>query len=235
MLREILKFVSILSACLSIGLVFTGSILTMVHAQETLEKSDGHQNKLSPYSGEPPEVVLDEHELKSLAKGQAVFKKLNLENTKRGLAVFRVNADTQTIWSVIKDFKSYPQWIEYIDETEIYKQEAENIYVKFVASGLLGDIVWYIVHNYPQDITRNERDWGTWKLDYNNRSDINGSVGFWRVVPVVDDPKKSDVIYSVDLRLKGFFVSLFEASLITSGLKDATQWVKVQAEAKILP
>lgn len=164
---------------LSFGLIFAKLVLMTAHAQESSQRSHEHQGKLSPYIGEPPEVVLDENELKLLASGQVVFKKLDLENAKRGLVVIRVNADAKTIWSVIKDFKSYPQWIADMRETEIYKQEAGNIYVKFTAGGgLLGDTIWYAIHDYPQDITGDKRDWGTWKLDYGYQSDLDDSVGF---------------------------------------------------------
>ncbi len=224
------------ASVLSFRLIFASSILTTVYAQEAPQKSHEHQGKLSPYVGEPPEIVLDENESKLLASGQAVFKKLALKNAKRGLAIFRVNADAKTIWSVIKDFKAYPEWIAGINKTEIYKREARNIYVKFIAGGsLLRDTTWYAIHDYPQDNMEDARNWGTWKLDYEHRSDFDDSVGFWRVVPVASDSGKSDVIYSTDLRLKGFFVALFEASLINNSLKNATQWVKVQAEAQASP
>lgn len=222
MLQSIFKYLS---------LFFLTSSMVVI-AQEP----HGHQGKLKTYSGEPPEIVIDENELALLASGQAIFKKVKLENTKRGIAIFRVNTDAKTIWSVIKDFKSYPQWIEDITATKIYQQDAGNISVKFTAgNGLLGDTSWYAVHDYPEDDLKDNvekgRNWGTWKLDYEHQSDLDDSVGFWRVLPVVGEPEKSDVIYSADLKLKGLFVSLFETSLIDSSLKDATQWVKIQAES----
>ncbi len=194
---------------------------TLVYAQD-------EHDQLKPYPGEPPQVVLNAEELQLLESGQALFKKAQLGDAQRGVAVFRVNADARTIWSVIKDFGSYPQWIESLDQTEIYHHDDDNVYVKFTAgSWLAGNTSWYAIHNYPQG----ERNWGTWRLDTNKQSDLDDSVGFWRVLPVSDNPGMSDVIYSADLRLKGFFASLFQASLIDSSLKDATQWVKVQSEA----
>lgn len=213
MLKNLAKF----SVLLSIAV----TILTSAFAQDD-------QKTFQAYNGEPPQVVLSAEELNLLASGQAVFKKLQLDDAQRGVAIFRVNADAGTIWSVIKDFGSYPQWIESLDQTEIYNHDDENIYVKFTAgSWLAGNTTWYAIHNYPQG----ERDWGTWRLDRDESSDLDDSVGFWRVLPVTDKPQQSDVIYSADIRLKGFFASLFEVSLVDSSLKEATQWVKVQAEA----
>lgn len=214
----------------SIGFILViVSCLTPVQAEESKQQAHEHHGKLVHYLAEPPSVDLNEEEIALLDSGQALFKKLKLDDAQRGIAVFRVNADADTVWSVIKDFRSYPQWIEDIESINVYGQRDGLLYVKFTADGLFGsNTVWYAIHDYPV----NDRDWGTWRLDYDYRSDLDDSVGFWRVLSVDGKPNVSDVIYSADLRLKGFFVSLFEASLIDSSLKDATQWVKVQAEAK---
>lgn len=212
---------------LSVGILFV-LVSNIVAAQEAHE----HQGKLSPYVGEPPQVILSEDEKTILDSGEPLFKKLELEKGQRGIAVFRVNADVDTVWSVIRDFKSYPEWIADISKTEIYGQQEGLLYVRFTAEGWLsGDTSWYVVHDYPKQPAEESRDWGTWILDYDYRSDIDDSVGFWRVIPVVGQTGRSDVIYSADLRLKGFFSSLFEATLIDNSLRDATQWVKIQAEA----
>lgn len=214
----------------SIGFIFiVVSFLTPVQAEEPKQQAHEHQGKLVPYLAEPPTIELTDEEIILLESGQALFKKLKLDDAQRGIAVFRVNADAETIWSVIKDFRSYPKWIEDIESIDVYGRQAGLLYVKFTAGGLFGsNTVWYAIHDYPVD----DRDWGTWRLDYDYRSDLDDSVGFWRVLPVEGKPNVSDVIYSADLRLKGFFTSLFETSLIDSSLKDATQWVKVQAETK---
>ncbi|MCG8325437.1 MAG: SRPBCC family protein [Thiotrichales bacterium] len=212
-------------------LVFVFPFLLLVNSLAAQE-SHGHQGVLTPYAGEPPEIILTGDEQNTLKKGKPIFKKIDVEKAKRGIAIFRVNADQDTVWSVIKDFSSYPKWIEDIDETEIYSQRNNLFHVKFSTSGwLVGTTSWYAVHDYPND-NDSERNWGTWTLDYNYRSDIDDSVGFWRVLPVSGQTNQSDVIYSADLRLKGLFVSLFESSLIDSSLKDATQWVKIQAEKR---
>ncbi|MEM7027916.1 MAG: SRPBCC family protein [Pseudomonadota bacterium] len=212
--------------CVLFLLVF--NIDTVLADDNNTDKHD-HQKKLIPYSGAPPEIDLSEEELQRLASGEALFQELQLNNAKRGVAIFRVNANAAVVWSVLKEFSSYPEWIDDIKATEVYYENTNLISVKFVANGVFGtDTVWYAAHNYPDD----DRNWGTWKLDYDKRSDLDDSVGFWSLLPVAGHAEQTDVVYSADVKLKGLLTSLFESSLIKSSLKNATQWVKEQAEAR---
>ena len=186
-----------------------------------------HPGILKPYQSEPPELVLTPVQRGELEDGVVVYIRQTIDNAERGVAVFRVKASVQTIWSVIKDFRSYPQWIEDIDEVEIYHQRDDFIYVRFQAGGVFGNTTWYVEHEYP----RGDRNWGIWRLDYDYRSDIDDSVGYWRVTPVVGQDNVSEVVYSADLRLSGLIASLFEESLIDSSLKDASIWVRREAES----
>lgn len=197
-------------------------------AQAETVNTHEHQGLLQPYIDEPPVVELEQADITVLESGNPLFKQIKLQDARRGIAIFRVNADTATVWSVINDFNSYPKWIDSLEKTEIYKQYNGQVYVKFTASSWpSGTSTWYAVHDYP--VT--DRQWGTWRLDYDYRSDLDDSVGFWRVMPVAGT-QQSDVIYSADLKLRGFFSFLFESTLIEGSLKDATQWVKTQAEAR---
>lgn len=188
-----------------------------------------HQGILVPYQGEPPEIVVSEQERQTLEEGRPVYKKIDIAGARRGIALFRVNASANVIWSVISDFASYPAWVADIDETEIYRRDDGLVYVRFVANHwFAGQTVWYAQHDYPTG----DRNWGTWQLDYTRRSDLDDSVGFWRVLPVEGAAGASDVIYSADLKLKGWIPGFIESSVITKGLKEATAWVKEQAEAR---
>jgi hypothetical protein len=61
-------------------------------------------------------------------------------------------------------------------------------------------------------------------------SDLDDSVGFWRVSHFEGDHTQSIVTYSAAIKLKtrvpGFIINL----IIKSRLKQATTWVKEQAE-----
>ncbi len=196
-------------------------------AEETGVKPHEHQGLLQSYDAAPPDHQLTDEDLQRLDNYQAVFYQEKLEHGHRGVVIFRVDASQKNVWSVIKDFPSYPGWIDTVDEIEVYQQQPGQTAVKFLSGGLLGGkTIWHVIHDYPVQ----DREWGTWKLDYSRQSDIYDTVGYWRVMTNNANADVSYVIYSVDLDLKGFFSSLLEASLIKDSINDATQWVKVQAE-----
>jgi len=85
---------------------------------------------------------------------------------------------------------------------------------------------YYIEHTFPLE----EKGWGTWKLDYGHLSDLDESVGFWRVDPVEGHPNQSLVYYSVSLQISKWLKPL-KSFIVDSGLKTATQWVKKAAAA----
>jgi len=188
--------------------------------------SHDHQGMLKPYQKEPPELVLTQAQQDRLNADEAIYIRQSIANAERGVAVFRVDASVQSIWSVIRDFRSYPDWIDDIERVEIYHQRDDFIYVRFTAEGVFDKSTWYVEHEYP----RSDRNWGSWRLDYDFRSDIDDSVGYWRVTPMQGEEQVSVVVYSADLRLGGFIGSLFEKSLIDKNLKDASSWVKREAE-----
>lgn len=215
---------SVISNIVPVFLVLHFFLCLDVFAQKTRHD---HNGMLTPYIGEPPQVQLTEREKKELEKEIPVYKKIDIKGAKRGIAIFRVSASANTIWSVIRNFDLYPKWVSDIDETEIYRREGSYIYVRFVADNwLAGETNWYARHDYPID----NRNWGTWTLDYDYRSDLDDSVGFWRVIPVQGEIMKCNVIYSADLKLKGWVPSFIESSVVKRGLKQATQWVKEQSE-----
>ena len=204
-----------------------GFFASNAFAPEKSDEPHEHQGILKPYQSEPPELTLTPALKQSLEAGEVVYLRQAIDDAERGVAVFRVNAPVQTVWSVIRNFRSYPQWIDDIDEVEIYLVRDDFIFVRFTAGGAFGKTTWYVEHEYPRD----DRNWGSWRLDYDYRSDIDDSVGYWRVTPVIGQDNVSEVVYSADLRLSGFIASLFEESLIDSSLKDASIWVKREAES----
>ena len=188
-----------------------------------------HNGILTPYIGEPERIELSAKENRRLQKGKPVFKKQLVGKSKRAVAIFRVQANPSTVWSVIKDFDHYPNWIEDITAINIYRQEDREIYVRFDAeSRYAGKSTWYARHDYPVD----DREWGTWTLDYNNLSDLDDSVGYWRVSPLEGNPEHSMVVYSASLKLKSKIPQFIVGFVVKARLKQATLWVKEQAELR---
>ena len=57
-------------------------------------------------------------------------------------------------------------------------------------------------------------------------------MGFWRVSTIAGEPQKALVEYSIDVALKGWVPRFFRNLLVSRGLKQATNWVKVQSEKR---
>jgi hypothetical protein len=72
----------------------------------------------------------------------------------------------------------------------------------------------------------------TWTLDYSRSSDLDDSVGFWRVTPVEGAPDRAQVEYSVDIAISSWVPGFVRNLLVDDGLKQATSWVKVQSEKR---
>jgi hypothetical protein len=143
------------------------------------------------------------------------------------MAIFKVNANPDIVWATIQDFPSYPKWIDEVKKCEIYKKDGGKIDVDFVIKSFPVTVEYYIHHDYDL-----QNRWGTWTLDYSRNSDLDDSVGFWRVNSVDGNPNQSIVEYSVDIALKGWLPGFVRDILVDKGLKQATNWVKVQSEKK---
>ena len=188
-----------------------------------------HNGILTPYIGEPERIELSAKENLRLQMGKPVFKKQLVGKSKRAVAIFHVQVNPSTVWSVIKDFEHYPRWIADIKATDIYRREGSEIYVRFDAENkYAGKSTWFARHDYPDG----DRDWGTWTLDYDHLSDLDDSVGYWRVSPLQENPEHSIVVYSASLKLKSKIPSFIIGFIVKARLKKATLWVREQAELR---
>ena len=135
---------------------------------------------------------------------------------------------------MLRDFPTYPDWVDGLEASEIYRQDGDDIHVTFVwRQWLIGDVTYHVRHTYPGEVA----GWGTWTLDYSRRSDLDDTVGFWRVEPVDGDPDRADVVYSTRVRLRGFLLRwvadwLVEDTLqsVATGLKERAEWKRVASQ-----
>ena len=192
-----------------------------------------HNGLLTQYIGEPPSVDLTEREQARLQNHKPVFKKVVVADSKRAVTIFPVKASPDVIWSVIRSFENYPEWIEELKAVDVYKHTPGKYYVQFDSESLFtGKHTWFAVHDYPEQ--GDERNWGSWHLDYDRLSDLDDVVGFWRVETSPLDSTISYVTYSTEVKLKSnapkFLVNLFA----NKGLKKTARWVSEQSEKATL-
>ncbi len=217
-----------LACSLLLALLASAGAAPVAHAADGA-KAHGHHGVLKPYARPPPALVLTGKEKATLDKGKSVMRQLEGEAGGRGMAIFRVDAAPDTVWAIINDFPSYPKWIGEVKKCEIYKKDGGKIDVAFKIASFPVTIEYFIAHDYDM-----ANRWGTWTLDYNKSSDLDDSVGFWRVTPYEGDPARSLVEYSVDIKIKGWVPDFIRGLLVDNGLKQATTWVKVQSEKRQL-
>ena len=90
------------------------------------------------------------------------------------------------------------------------------------------EVEWFIRH-----VLNTDKGYVTWTLDYDRESDLDDSIGYWRVSPSKKDPNVTRVEYSVNIRLRGWVPAFIKKILVDQGLEDATSWVKVQSETRL--
>jgi hypothetical protein len=184
-----------------------------------------HRGVLKPYPRPPPALVLSEADMKRLHEGKPILRQAEAGAGGRGTAIFAVSASPDVTWAVINDFASYPKWIKGVKKCSVYRKDGGKIDVEFKIGALLVELEYFIHHDYDM-----QNRWGTWTLDYHRQSELDDSVGFWRVNAVAGKPNESIVEYSVDIAIKGWVPGFIRTILVDDGLKTATGWVKVQSE-----
>ncbi|RME23903.1 MAG: hypothetical protein D6798_12520 [Deltaproteobacteria bacterium] len=183
-----------------------------------------HQG-IAPKFDNPQPSTLTAEEIAELKAGRSVRRQVRTEGGGRGISVMDVAGTPAQVWAVIDDYERYPDWIDHLEECEVYKREGTEVYVRFKLRILGRDVEYFIDHERRPDL-----GWVTWQLDYSRESDIDDSTGYWLVYPSPDQPGKTRVEYTVDLRLKGWIPGVVEDLLANKGLDQATAWVKAQVE-----
>jgi hypothetical protein len=185
-----------------------------------------HINKgvLSKYTGAPPSVDLTEKDVAKLQSGKPVYKTIEAKTGGRGVAVFYVDATPAKVWKVIGSYPQYTSYIKEVKDIKVYESKGGHDKVWFKVSS------WGVGIEYFIDHISNEKElWTTWHLDYSKESDLKDSVGFWKLTPI-DGGKRTQVAYSVDLKIRGWVPGFIRTMLVDNGLKTATSWVKKYSE-----
>ena len=206
-------------------------VLTMLDSSPALAadttKPHPHQGVLKPYPRPPPPLKLTEAEKALLATGKPAMRQAEADAGGRGMAIFSVQASPDITWATINDFASYPKWIGEVKKCDVYQRQGGKIDVAFRIESFPVTLDYFIHHDYDM-----ANRWGTWTLDYARESDLDDSVGFWRVNAVEGKPDESTVEYSIDIAIKGWVPGFIRKMLVVDGLKTATSWVKVQSEQR---
>ena len=198
-------------------------LLAMLSAADN-DRRHPHQG-IIPKFNDPIPATLTKDQKRILLSGKPIYQNSKYNNIDRGTSIFDVSASKKTVWEVITSFENYPKWIQEMSATKIYSKKDGHIFVNFTISAYMVDIQYYIKHDYKPD-----KGYMTFTLDYNRCSDLDDSVGYWLVYPSPSDTMKTRVEYSVVLRIGSYTPNFIETILADKGIKNATRWVKINAE-----
>ncbi|TNE90087.1 MAG: hypothetical protein EP330_09675 [Deltaproteobacteria bacterium] len=184
-----------------------------------------HTGIVAPYGDNPGKPDLSEEELATLAEGGLVKKQYQMDGGGRGMAIQDIHATPDVIWSKITAYAKYPEYVDEVSECEVYDKAGDHIKARFVLNAFLMTIEYYVDHTYKPD-----QGFMTWTLDYTRSSDLDDSVGYWRVEPHPTKEGWSRLYYSVDVRVSGWVPKAIETLVVKKGLVKATEWVKRESE-----
>lgn len=163
-----------------------------------------HRGLLPPYEGsEARSIKLTNQQDQILLSGQSVKVSEKKGNGGRGFVIQDVHAPPQVIWERILDFPGYTEMVPRVKSCDNYFLEtfsdgSKNIKTAMTVSVLGAKINYFIEHKFQPD-----DQCLTWTLDYDRRSDLEESVGYWFVQghpdPELSSTGWSRVYYSVDV------------------------------------
>ncbi len=190
-------------------------------------KPHEHQGIVPAYKGAPPALSLSASELATLQSGSMVLKQVAIPGAAggRGVAIMDIRASVATIWSKVTAYARYPEWVENVTACGNYRVSGNEMYTRFLLNVMHMDVEYFIHHSYHP-----EANYLTWTLDYSRNSDLDDSIGYWRVTPLTTEPALSRLEYSVDIRFKGWIPGFVQDMIAKKGLSSATSWVKKQSE-----
>lgn len=206
----------------------TWFLVFLLHAAVAADATRPHEHQgiVKAYTGAPAPVPLTAEDEAKLAAGQLVMKQSQAGNGGHAVAFMDIGAPPPRVWSKITNYAMYPTWVDNVEKCEVYQRDGSRILVRFVLSVMGIGVEYFIRHDYRPD-----QGYLTWTLDYTRQSDLDDSVGYWRVTPHPGDPERTRLEYSVDIRFKGWIPGFVQNYLSTKGLTTAVAWVKKQSEA----
>ena len=140
------------------------------------------------------------------------------------MAVQYIDATADNVWETILSYNRYDDWVSNVDSCRVYKKEQNTVYVETLSS--LGFMKFGV---YTKNTLHLDKGYMTWTLDYDKNSDLNDSVGYWRVEQISNTPPVTVVEYHSKVKV-GNMPAFVEKFLRNDALLKGTSWVKKQAE-----
>jgi len=185
----------------------------------------GHVGKLRQYSLAPPDVQLSVIEQACLLRGKPVTQTtVSSDGQSRRLMVVQdVEAPCDIVLGRIMDLNKYPAMIDGVERCVTYSS-SETAGVQTVKSAYEVSSCGMKLKYFMQHTFDPAARCMVFHLDYDRKSDLDDSVGYWYVAP--QGPGRSRVHYSMDCKLNGWVPRPVYNMLTHEALKKATVWVE---------
>jgi len=196
------------------------------------ESRHDHNGKLEPYALAPPELKLSKQEESDLAAGKSIMQIVETESamSRRLLMVRDIQSPAYVVMDRILDLDAYDRMVKGVDRVRRYgsaklRDGTEEIRAVYDIHALHLKFKYFMLHRYDP-----KQRCLTFHLDYDRRSDLDDSVGYWYVKPQTDETCR--VYYSCDTLLRGWVPGPVKDLLGKTALKQATTWVNTESLAE---
>ena len=213
-----------------------------------------HRGKLSQYEIGPPSIRLSADDEDKLRRGETLQQAMVQEDgiARRLLMVKDIPAPPDVVAGRIIDIDAYPRMVKGCDRTSSYETSSisgvRTIKTRYDIHALHMKFTYYMVHMWDP-----AKRCMTFQLDYDRRSDIDDSVGYWFVQPKGPEvrarssilfntlPKpfcvcvaisllqECRVYYSCVTKLRTWVPGPVYKLLTSAALRQATTWVDTES------
>mmetsp|Transcript_7584 Transcript_7584/g.22182 ORF Transcript_7584/g.22182 Transcript_7584/m.22182 type:complete len:215 (+) Transcript_7584:310-954(+) len=154
---------------------------------------------------------------------------MNKEKT-AGVAIQDVDAPVSIVLHQIADTQSYTGKVPGLLASDVYATKSLRDGATEVKARLVLELAFgYKLEYYSKHVFSPRNRCLTWTLDYDRKSDLYDSVGYWRVDAIAGEPARCRVFYSTSSLVRG--LPGFVMDLVTAqALKSSTAWVKKHSE-----
>mmetsp|Transcript_36319 Transcript_36319/g.77440 ORF Transcript_36319/g.77440 Transcript_36319/m.77440 type:complete len:282 (-) Transcript_36319:94-939(-) len=187
-----------------------------------------HNGKLAQYDIGPPSVLLSTSDEAKLRTGKPIMQAVqtDIAGSRRMVMVQEIAAPSNIVMGRIMDLEKYDRMVDGVDSVVNYvsAQEGNRHIVKstYDISVLHMKFKYFIKHTYdPQERCM------VFHLDYDKRSDIDDSVGYWYVLP--NGRANSRVYYSCECKLRGWVPGPVYTLMTKEAMRKATTWVSAES------
>lgn len=186
-----------------------------------------HGGRLSKYRLGKPKLLLSSADEERLQEGQAVMQAVAADDgSRRMIMVQDIDAPVHVVMGRIVDLERYDQMVQGVDSCVNYVSTEQDgiktLKSKYEIHAAHMKLTYYMEHTYDP-----AQNCMVFNLDYDRRSDLDDSVGYWFAQPT--GPASCRVFYSCECKLRGWVPGPVYNVLTKKALKQATTWVSTEA------